>query len=151
MAAQAASEMIFFIGSVIISAALVGVFFVSVTDMADSVTRSSAESAAALESDVTVLNDPTHLVYNATSQEFTLWLKNTGTRSLSLNETVVLVDNFTFTNATYSSQLPANISSWGPGVTAVYTLQGLNLTASSDHFLKVVVAHGAQDTFEFFW
>jgi flagellar protein FlaG len=151
MAAQAASEMIFFIGSVIVSAALVGVFFVSVSEMADSVNRSSAESSAALESSITILNDPAHPVYNATSQDFTLWVKNTGARSLSVNETVVLVDAFTFTNASFASQLPANVTAWGPGVTAVFTLQGLNLTASSDHFLKVVGSHQAEDTFEFYW
>ena len=151
MVAQAASEMIFFIGSVIISAALVGVFFVSVSDMADSVTRSGAESAASLESRVTVLNDPTNVVYNATSEEFTLWVKNTGTRSLSVNETIVLVDAQTFTNASYASALPPNVTAWGPGVTVVFTLQGLNLTASSDHFLKVVAGHDASDTLEFYW
>lgn len=151
MAAQAASEMIFFMGSVIISAALVGVFFVSVTEMADSVTHSGAESAASLESDVTILNDPTHLVYNSGSQVFTLWVKNTGTRSLSVNETVVLVDDQTFTNASFTAQLPTNVTAWGPGVTVVFQVQGMNLTASSDHFMKVVATHGAQDTFEFYW
>jgi archaellum component FlaG (FlaF/FlaG flagellin family) len=90
-------------------------------------------------------------VYNATSQDFTLWLKNTGTRSLSINGTVVLLDAFTFTNATYVAQLPSGLTSWGPGATAVYTLQGLNLTASSDHFLKVVASHSAADTYEFYW
>lgn len=151
MAGQAASEMIFFIGAVIISSALVGVFFVGATDMASSVTRNGDESAAALESDVTILNDPAHIVYNSGSQTFTLWVKNTGTRSLLVNDTVALVDAFTFTNASFTSLLTANVTSWAPGVTVVFTLQGLNLTAASDHYLKVVSSHGADDDMEFYW
>lgn len=151
MAGQAASEMIFFVGAVIVSAALVGVFFAAVSQVSDSIRENAAAAGWTLESSVKVLNDPTHVSYNNTTQNFTLWVDNIGSRSLSANLTVVLLDNMTFANTGYTWTLAGNFTTWGPQVVAVYTLNNVNLTAGRDHFLKVVAQHGASDTMEFFW
>jgi flagellar protein FlaG len=151
MAAQAASEMIFFIGSVIISAALVGVFFTSVSQIADSVASDAQNSAAQLESSITILNDPSHVAYNNTSGNFTLWVKNTGTRSLVANQTIILLDQFTLTSANYTATVAANVSTWAPQTTAVFQIFNLTLAPGQDHFLKVVAQNGASDTQEFYW
>ena len=151
MAAQAASEMIFFIGAVIISASLVGVFFAAVSQVSDSIDNSAASAVAASQAGVTILNDPAHVVYNNTSQNFSLWVKNTGKKTLSVNHTVVLIDNFALANNTYNWSFVGNHSAWTPETTVAFTLTGLNLTASRDHFMKVIAEFGATDSQEFFW
>jgi archaellum component FlaG (FlaF/FlaG flagellin family) len=151
MAGQAASELIFFVGAVLVSAALVGVFFAAVSEVSDSILENADASASALQSAVKVLNDPTHVSYNNTTQNFTLWVENLGARSLSANLTVVLLDNLTFANTGYTWVLAGNFTTWGPQVVAVYTLNNVNLTAGTDHFLKVIAQHGASDSQEFFW
>jgi archaellum component FlaG (FlaF/FlaG flagellin family) len=151
MAAQAASELIFFIGAVVISASLVGVFFAAVSQVSDSINDQAASAASASQASVTVLNDPAHVVYNNTSQNFSLAVKNTGSRSLSVNETVVLLDQFAIANDSYVWTFVGNHSAWSPGVSVSFTLTGVNLTASRDHFLKVIAEFGASDTQEFFW
>ncbi len=151
MAAQAASEMIFFVGSVVVSAALVGVFFAAVSEVSDSIRANADAAASSFESSVKVLNDPSHVIYNNTTQNFTLWVKNIGSRTLSVNNTVVLLDSMTFPNTGYTWALAGNYTSWGPQVTVVYTLKNVNLTAGTDHFLKVIAQYGASDSLEFFW
>ena len=151
MAAQAASEMIFFIGAVIISASLVGVFFAAVSQVSDSIDQSTADAVSSSLAGVTILNDPAHVVYNNTSQNFSLWVKNTGSRPLSVNTTVILIDNFAFANNTYNWSFVGNHSAWTPEVTVAFTLRGVNLTANQDHFLKVIAEFGATDKQEFFW
>jgi flagellar protein FlaG len=151
MAAQAASEMIFFIGSVIVSAALVGVFFTAVTQVSDSIQQNAHAAASEFESGVTILNDPSHVAYNGSSQVFTLWVKNTGTRSLSLSHTVVLLDDRTFANDTYAVAFAANATSWAPQVVAVFSLTNVTLPSGQDHFLKVIGEFGTSDSQEFYY
>lgn len=151
MAAQAASEMIFFVGSVIVSAALVGVFFAAVSDVSDSIRANAEAAASSFEASVKILNSPSHVIYNNTTQNFTLWVKNVGARSLSVNNTVVLLDSQTLANTGYTWALAGNYTSWGPQVTVVFTLNGVNLTAGRDHFIKVIAQYGASDEQEFFW
>jgi flagellar protein FlaG len=151
MAAQAASEMIFFIGAVIISASLVGVFFAAVSQVSDSISGSAADAVASSQAGVTILNDPAHVVYNNTSQNFSLWVKNTGSKSLSVNHTVVLLDQLALANSTYVWSFVGNHSAWTPETTVAFTLTGVNLTVSQDHFLKVIAEFGATDSQEFFW
>jgi len=151
MAGQAASEMIFFVGSVIVSAALVGVFFAAVSDVSDSIRANADAASSQFESDIKILNDPAHVVYNNTTQNFTLWVKNTGASSLSVNSTLVLVDGFTVANTGFTWAFAGNHSSWAPQVTVVFTLNSVNLTADSQHFIKVIAQFGASDQQEFFW
>lgn len=151
MAAQAASELIFFIGSVLIASALVGVFFAATSQLSDSISARAREAAAEFDTSVAILNDPAHVAYNNSSQQFTLWAKNTGSRTLSLNRTVILVDDRTFANNSYNSSFAGNYTSWAPQVTAIFTLTNLNLTTGRDHFLKVIADFGATDSQEFFY
>lgn len=151
MAAQAASEMIFFVGSVVISAALVGVFFAAVSQVSDAIQDNAAAAAATFDSSVKILNDPGHVAYNNTTQNFTLWVKNTGSRPLSVNNTVVLLDNLTIASTSYSWAFAGNYSGWSPQVTVVFTLNNVNLTTNVDHFIKVIAQYGASDKQEFFY
>jgi len=151
MAAQAASELIFFIGSVLVSAALVGVFFGSVSQISDSINTNAGTAAAEFESSVAILNDPAHVPYNNTSQVFTLWVKNTGTRPLSLNSTVFLIDNRSFANNSYTATFVGNFTLWAPQVTVQFDVAGVNLTAGRDHFMKVIAQFGAADAQEFYY
>jgi len=54
-------------------------------------------------------------------------------------------------NTGYTWAFAGNYTSWGPQVIVVYTLNNLNLTQGTDHFLKVIAQYGASDTQEFFW
>ena len=151
MAAQAASELIFFIGSVLVSAALVGVFFTSVSQISDSITQNAGTTAAEFESSIAILNDPAHVAYNNSSLGFTLWVKNTGTRPLSLNSTVILIDNRSFANNSYTAAFVGNFTLWAPQVTVQFDVASANLTAGRDHFMKVIAQFGASDSQEFFF
>jgi archaeal flagellar protein FlaG len=151
MAAQAASELIFFVGAVVISASLVGVFFAAVTDVSDSIKGNAAATVSQASASITVLNDPAHVVYNNTSQNFSLWVKNTGSTTLHVNFTIVLLDQFSIANNSYNWSFVGNHSAWTPETTVAFTLSGVNITASRDHFMKVIAEFGAADSQEFFW
>jgi archaellum component FlaG (FlaF/FlaG flagellin family) len=134
-----------------VSAALVGVFFTSVTQISDSIQQSAGRSAAELESSVEILNDPAHVAYNNTSQTFTLWVKNTGARPLPVNSTVVFIDNRSFANNSFSAAFVGALTVWAPQVTVQFQVNGVDLTAGSDHFMQVVAQAGATDSQEFFY
>jgi archaellum component FlaG (FlaF/FlaG flagellin family) len=151
MAAQAASELIFFIGSVVISAALVGVFFAAVSSVSDSIRANADASASTFESSIKVLNDPGHVAYNNTTGNFTLWVKNTGARGLSVNHTIMIMDGKTYANTSYAWVFAGNFSAWTPQVTVVFTLTNVGLGQGLDHFIKVIGQNGASDSQEFFW
>ena len=151
MAAQAASELIFFVGAVVISASLVGVFFAAVTDVSDSIKGNAASTVSQAAASITILNDPAHVVYNNTSQNLSLWVKNTGSATLHVNFTIVLLDQFSIANNSYNWSFVGNHSAWTPEVTVAFTLSGVNITASRDHFMKVIAEFGAADSQEFFW
>ncbi len=151
MAAQAASELIFFVGSVVISAALVGVFFGAVSQVSDSIRANADASASTFESSITILNDPAHVAYNNTTGNFTLWVKNTGARGLSVNNTIMIMEDKTFANNSYAWVFARNYSSWTPQMTVVFTLTNAGLTQGIDHFIKVIGQSGASDSQEFFY
>lgn len=151
MAAQAASEMIFFIGSVIISAALVGVFFTAVSQVSDSIEQNAAAAASEIGSSVKILNDPAHVAYNNTSLVFTLWVKNTGSQTLSFNRSVIIVDGRTFANDSYNASLAGTLASWSPQAVAIYSIPNLNLTVGVDHWVQVLAPNGAKDLQEFYY
>ena len=117
----------------------------------DSIEANAAAAASELDSAIKILNDPAHVAYNNTTGNFTLWVKNTGARPLSVNHTVVLFDNFTVANTSYVWAFAGNYSSWAPQVTVVFTLTGVNLAPSTDHFMKVVAQYGASAKQEFYW
>src|SRR5882672_10236900 len=127
MAAQAASELIFFIGSVLVSAALVGVFFTSVSQISGSIEQTANRSAAEFESSVQILNDPAHVAYNNSGQVFTLWVKNTGARPLAVNSTVVFIDNRSFANNSFVASFVGNLTVWAPQVTVLFQVNNVNM------------------------
>lgn len=134
-----------------ISASLVGVFFAAVTDVSESIRGNAASTVDQAGASVTILNDPAHVVYNNTSQVFSLWVKNTGKGTLQVNHTVVLLDQLSLGNNSYNWSFVGNHSAWTPEATVAFQLNNVNLTASRDHFLKVIAEFAASDSQEFFW
>ena len=98
-----------------------------------------------LASDITILNDPTNMVYESSTRNLTLYIQNTG--SLTIDTSLVEV----YINGTYRSTASATLlggaSSWQPSksLQIIVTLY----LPSGDHSLKIIAQNGVSDSLSF--
>lgn len=91
--------------------------------------------------DITIINAS----YNSTSTTLSVSVNNTGSTTLSINETDVLVDNDY--QASYQSDVDGNTATdlWQPGETLDIRV---NITKLADFRVKIVAGPGIADTTE---
>jgi len=82
-AGTSATEMVFFITSVIIALSVVGAIFMNVQSISNAATIGSKTLTEQLKTDITVINDPDFILYS--SGNYTFYIKNTGRENSLLN------------------------------------------------------------------
>ena len=146
MPATGATHLIFFIAAIFIAATLVAAFTSVIYDLNDAMESRGRSESMSVQSRVEVINDLVAMPYDNTSKTLDIYVKNTGATELWPNQTLVLIDGI---DHNYTTAIVGGASAWGPGLTAVFTVEDCYFTADSDHFLKVVASYGASDTKEF--
>jgi archaellum component FlaG (FlaF/FlaG flagellin family) len=119
MVATSASHIIFFIASVIIAGAVVGVFYVAVSDFASAMDENSRVLAGNMRSDVRFINQPDMVPYVVYDNNITFYVMNTGKSTLNWNKTWVYLSVNGSYREVLDTQLYGNYSRWDPGVVLV--------------------------------
>jgi flagellar protein FlaG len=83
MASVPVSHLILFIASLVIAAGVVGTITTGVDRVSAAVDDAGLDATQQLRTDVTVISDPNAGVYNASDENVTLLIKNTGTYRLA--------------------------------------------------------------------
>lgn len=148
MADVSAPTLILFIASLVIAAGVSGVLINTVTDISGALDDRGADVSKNIRTDVEVISDSESGVYNATEGELTLYVKNTGTRTLpATGQTFdVIVD------AQYRTDVTVTVvdgdDDWGPHGVVKVVVGGLSLESGQDHRVKLVV-DGDEEAFRF--
>jgi archaeal flagellar protein FlaG len=90
-AGASATQMVFFIASVIIALSVVGAIFINVQSLSSSVVVGSKTLGEQLKSDITVINDP-EIIPNSSGIYYTFYVKNTGLQELGTKYITVIID-----------------------------------------------------------
>jgi flagellar protein FlaG len=148
MASTAASELIFFIASMIVAATVAGALMGTVFNVTNSLNGKGNSIKAELDTQISIINDVAAMPYNATAQTLVLYVKNTGASLLDCNYTRVMTDgNLTDSNnATF--RLLDGASDWNAETVLEITIHNITF-ASGDHRAKVMVEYGKTATIQF--
>ncbi|MGB8217674.1 MAG: flagellar protein G [Candidatus Methanoperedens sp.] len=145
-AGASATQMIFFITSVIIALGVVGALFLNVQSVSTAVTMGSKTFSQQLRTDITIINDPENIPADANN--YTFYVKNTGEEDISTQSITVLIDGSLVPDGNLTKRiLNSGDAMWIPG-----DVLEINATASivtGSHSLRVITENGVEDSFEF--
>lgn len=148
MASASVSELIIFIAAVSIAATVSGTMVTTVGGISESLDQRGADVASDIATDVEIISDPgSGAVYNASSSEIRVLVKNVGERTISTNGSAieVLVDGRYVPSSEYTvSVLDGNTWQYG-NVARIVVNESVT---SGDHSVTVVV-ESEQETLEF--
>jgi flagellar protein FlaG len=144
MADVSVASLILFIASIVLAAAVSGILIDSVGDVADAVGSKSEVVGEQIKTDIEIVSDPGSPVYDATSDTVTVYVKNTGLRTLDPEGVDVLVDG---RYATVVTATPVESEWTVDGLLELEVQPPAPLTAG-DHRLTVIVGSDTE-TFTF--
>jgi flagellar protein FlaG len=146
MASVSASHLILFIASMIIAAGVAGTFTQGVSRLSQGIEDQSLEVSEEVRTDIEVISDAGSPVYNDSSKEVTLLVKNTGTSDIPPDSRFVeiLVDGEYRTNVTLTV---VDGEEWRPNNVVRIVVPDIDLS-QGDHRAKVIV-NGDEEVFAF--
>ncbi|WP_049987674.1 flagellar protein G [Halobellus rufus] len=149
MADVSVPSLILFIASIVIAAGVAGVLIDTVTGISGSLDDRGADVAENIRTDVEVISSAEAGVYNDSTGELTLYVKNTGRRTLpATGETFdVIVDAQYRANVSVSVAGDADADEWEPHDVVEVTIGDLALD-EGDHQVTLVV-DGDEEVFRF--
>jgi flagellar protein FlaG len=147
MAGESITQLIFFIGAVVIAVGVIGVLTTNVQSITASYSMNSRTLADQLKTDITIINDPAAIPY--VSNNYSFFVKNTGKNTLDPTTVNMFIDgNYANTTNKWTIMDNPGSSIWYP----TYVLR-LNYTTapftSGDHTVRVVAGNGVFDTMPF--
>ena len=147
MADVSAPTLILFIASLVIAAGVSGVLINTVTDISSALDDRGADVSNNIRTDVEIISASDPDTYDAANGTLTLYVKNTGSRSLpATGQTFdVIVDARYRTNVTVT--VADGEAAWRPHGVVEVVVGDLSL-ASGDHRATFVV-DGDEETFQF--
>lgn len=161
MAGEAPTQMIFFIGAVIIATGVIGVLSVNAHSITAAYSMNSKTLASQLQTDITIINDPAAIPYVQVSSNYnySFYVKNTGKNTLNPTAANMFIDGnyvnttnrFQFDRCTImdTSTSCTSSSSWYP--TQVLRLNYTTAIpfSTGDHTVRVIAENGVADTLPF--
>lgn len=145
-AGASATQMIFFITSVIIALGVVGALFLNVQSISSAATIGSKTLSEQLKTDITVINDPENIPY-ADTNNYTFYVKNTGKEDLSTQYITVLIDGSLVPDGNLNKTILNGDAMWIPG--DVLQINATVSLGAGSHNLRVITENGIEDSFEF--
>jgi flagellar protein FlaG len=140
-----ATQLIFFISSVIIALGVVGALFMNVQSITNSATIGSKTLSEQLKTDITVINDP-GIIPNS-SGVYTFYIKNTGMEQLGTAYITVIIDGTIIPDENLNKTTISSSQTWLAGdVLQINATVSLN---SGSHNLRVITNNGIEDSFSF--
>lgn len=148
MASVSASHMILFIASILVAASVAGVLTDTVGDLSNAIDDTGLQVSDDVRTDVEIISDSgSDAVYNASSENITLYVKNTGSSRLGPDSSTVdvLVDGRFETDVTVT--LLGDAATWGPGEVVRLDISE-SLASNEDHRVQLTV-NGDEEVFQF--
>jgi len=144
-AGTSATQLIFFISSVIIAMGVVGALFINVQSITTAATLGSKTLTEQLKTDITVINDP-EIIPNS-GGIYTFYVKNTGKEGLGIEYITVIIDGTIIPENNLNKTIIGSGSMWLTGdVLQINATVSLN---SGSHNLRVITTNGIEDSLLF--
>ncbi|WP_136588906.1 CARDB domain-containing protein [Salinigranum halophilum] len=146
MAEISVPTLILFIASIVIAAGVAGVLIDTVSGISNAVDDRGGDVSKSIKTDAEIISDPEAGVYDETNDTLTLYVKNTGVRTLSADARTVDL----FVDGRYQTAVSVSVVSsdeWTPNAVVRVVATGVTLSAG-DHRVKLVVDTD-EETFEF--
>jgi flagellar protein FlaG len=146
MAEISVPTLILFIASIVIAAGVAGVLIDTVSGISNAVDDRGGDVSKSIRTDVEIISDPDVGVYDDANETVTLYVKNTGVRSLSADADGIDV----FVDGRYRTNTAVTVvegSEWTPNAVIELTISGVSLSPD-DHRVKIVL-DGDEELFEF--
>lgn len=145
-AGASATQMVFFIASVIIALSVVGAIFMNVQSLSSAVIIGSKTLSEQLKTDITVINDPEIIPYS--SGTYTFYVKNTGVQELGTKYITVIIDGTIISdNDLNKTIIDGSQTTWLTG--DVLMINATVTLPEGNHNLRVITSNGIEDTFPF--
>lgn len=135
--------MILFIAAVGVAGLVAGGLSQAIGQMAVSLDDRGDQLAQAIENDIDIVNDPSNVPYDDAANELTLYVKNTGSRTLIEDDLTILVDGH---HRSFSSSV-VDGGNWTTGSVLEVTVD-VDL-ANGDHTARASYTPHISDTLEF--
>lgn len=160
MPANAASHTIFFIGALIVSSVLSAVFIGASLQFKDGIEARSDALNKQLRTSIDIINDPRQVPYDANNSTIVLYIKNTGSTTISVSTLTIEINGtlYGYTSGPASGTTfnetalisPAGIQDWIPESTLMVKVKLFSpLVPGSICLVKATVEYGASCTFSF--
>ncbi|MEM3396593.1 MAG: hypothetical protein QW620_02915 [Thermoplasmata archaeon] len=160
MPANAASHTIFFIGALVVSSILSAVFIGVSLQLKDGIEARSDALNKQLRTSIEIINDPRQMPYDSNNSELVLYIKNTGSTTISVVTLTIEINGtlYGYTSGSASgttfndTQLisPTGIQEWIPESTLMVKVKLVSpLIPGSSCLVKATVEYGASCTFSF--
>jgi len=138
MAGRSATEMIWFAVTIIVTISLIGVFIGIAYNYSSRIQDNARGEAANYYVDVEIINDPSSMPYNETSENLTLYVKNTGRYEIDISQILINVNgDGHYVNETHVDIL-GDETSWTQGTVAEINVSG-PLETGEDHSVRIDV------------
>ena len=146
MAEISIPTLILFIASIVIAAGVAGVLIDTVSGISRSVDDRGGDVSLSIQTDTEIISDPEAGVYDSANDTVTLYVKNTGVRTLPTDGSSVdpFVDGVYRTNTNITV---VDGDEWTPDAVVELTINGVSLSPG-DHRVKLVV-DSDEETFSF--
>jgi flagellar protein FlaG len=144
-AGASATQMVFFIASVIIALSVVGAIFMNVQSLSSAAIIGSKTLTEQLKTDITVINDP-EIIPNS-GNIYTFYVKNTGVQELGTKYITVIIDGTIISDNDLNKTIIDGSQTWLTGDVLM-----INATVSLDpgsHNLRIITSNGIEDSFPF--
>ncbi len=145
-AGASATQMVFFIASVIIALSVVGAIFMNVQSLSSAVIIGSKTLSEQLKTDITVINDP-EIIPNSSGIYYIFYVKNTGVQEISTKYINVIIDGTMISDNDLNKTVIDSGQTWLTG--DVLEINATVSLAPGNHNLRVIASNGIEDTFSF--
>jgi len=144
-AGASATQMVFFITSVMIALSIVGALFLNIQSLSSAAIVGSKTLAEQLKTDITIINDPEYIPFS--SGNYSFYIKNTGKEDLGIQYISVIIDGTIVTNSNLNKTILEGDEMWLSG--DVLQIDAATSLAAGSHNLRIVTNNGIEDTLLF--
>lgn len=144
MGSEVGSSLVLFIAAIAVAGLAAGALTQAVGKMAIEIDQRGDTLADAIGTDIEIVNDPDNVPYDDANDKLTIYVKNTGSRILTNEDLMILVDG---QHETFETRLLDGASRWSRGVVLEANVT-VNL-ATGDHTVRTVYTPDIDDTLNF--
>lgn len=144
-AGTSATQLIFFITSVVIALGVVGAMFVNIESITSAAITGSKTLSEQLKTDITVINDPELIPYS--NGNYTFYIKNTGKEELNIKYITVIINGSVVPDENLNKTIISGDTILRTGDVVKIDV-AISLQAGS-HNLRVITENGIEDNFAF--